>query len=162
MMELLHDAGIWVLISFVLFAVFAYRLGRVPFLAKLDDRIDDIRKEIEAAESLRVEAQELLAQYQRKQRDATEEAARIVETARKHAASIQEKAEEELSQSIARREQQLSERLHRMEQSAVASIRAHAAQLAMQSAHDLLRERMTKKTAGNLVDQSIQNIAAGK
>ena len=44
----------------------------------IDAKIDSIKNEIENAESIRVEAQELLAQYERKQRDADKEAEEIV------------------------------------------------------------------------------------
>ena len=87
MMEFLSDTGSWVLISFLIFAFLAYTKGKAAFLNMLDSRIEAIKNEIETAESLRVEAQELLAQYQRKQRDAAKEA--------EEAAAAEEAATEE-------------------------------------------------------------------
>ena len=72
-MAFFSESTNWVLISFVIFAIGFWKFGLKLLLGKLDGRIEDIRKEIETAESLRVEAQELLAQYQRKQRDAARE-----------------------------------------------------------------------------------------
>ena len=92
---LAHDTNVWVTISFVVFALLAFKLGRKSILAGLDSKIEAIRTEIQTAESLRVEAQELLAQYQRKQRDAEQEAAQIVAQAKAHAKRIQEAAEAE-------------------------------------------------------------------
>ena len=60
-MAFLNEATNWVLISFVIFAIGFWKLGLKQMLGKLDRRIEEIRKEIETAESLRVEAQELLA-----------------------------------------------------------------------------------------------------
>ena len=158
-MELFQDTSIWVLISFLVFAFVLWKTAKDKVVGMLDKRIEEIRKEIETAESLRVEAQELLAQYQRKQRDAIKEAEEIVATARTHAAEIQKQAEKELTEVAKRREQQLQERLKRMEQNAVQEIRAYAAELAVKATTEIIAKQMDKKTNENLIDQSIKNIA---
>ncbi len=158
-MEFLHDAQIWVTISFVVFSVLAFRYGRQAFLNILDGRIEEIRKEIETAESLRVEAQELLAQYQRKQRDSKKEAQAIVDSAKKHAEKIRKDAEDSLKELMNRREQQLQDRLHRMEEKTLQEIRTHAAQLAVQATREIIIEKMDDKTNSRLIDDSIKNVA---
>jgi F-type H+-transporting ATPase subunit b len=158
-MEMLGDASIWVLISFIVFCAMAWKLGKDKITSALDNKIDTIRKEIETAESLRVEAQELLAQYQRKQRDAAKEAEQIIENAKMHAKEIKKKAKEELKETMERREQQLSARIERMEQSAIQEIRSHAADLAVKATKEIISERLDKNTSKELVDQSIQNIS---
>lgn len=158
-MELLNDAATWVLISFCIFAFFAFHLGKGKILGKLDGRIEEIRKEIATAESLRIEAQELLAQYQRKHRDAAKEAEAIVAAARKDADALLKQAESELQETIRRREQHLQERLQRMEEKAIADIRAHAADLAVKATAEIIAEKMDEKANENLVEQSIRQIA---
>jgi len=158
-MELLQDSNTWVLLSFLLFLFIIFRLGKNAFLGMLDKKINDIRKEIETAESLRVEAQELLAQYQRKQRDAASEAEDIVANAKVHAKEIQKQAEKDLKDIAKRREQQLQERLDRMEQNAIQEIRAHAAELAVKATAEIIAKQMDKKTNENLVDASIKNVS---
>ncbi len=157
-MELFQDTGIWVLFSFLVFVGIVWKFGKDKIVGMLDKRIEQIRKEIETAESLRIEAQELLAQYQRKQRDAAKEAAEIVETAKTHAAEILKQAEKELDETAKRREQQLEERLKRMEQNAMLEIRAYAAELAVKATSEIIAKQMDKKTNENLVDQSIKDI----
>lgn len=158
-MELFQDTNIWVLLSFLVFVYIIWRYGKGQVLGILDKRIEEIRKEIETAESLRVEAQELLAQYQRKQRDAVKEAEEIVANARMHAEEIQKQAEKGLKEVAARREQQLEERLKRMEQNAIQEIQAYAAELAVKATSEIIAKQMDKKTNENLVEQSIKNIA---
>ena len=65
-MEFLQDTNVWVLLSFILFMALAYYKGKDIILGGLDAKIETIRQEIVTAENMRVEAQELLAQYQRK------------------------------------------------------------------------------------------------
>ena len=73
-MEFFQDPASWILISFIIFCGIMWRFAKDKFLSMIDSRIETIKKEITTAENLRVEAQELLAQYQRKQRDVAQEA----------------------------------------------------------------------------------------
>ena len=158
-MEFLQDAQIWVLSSFLIFCFIIWKFAKDKVLGLLDKRIEDIRKEIETAESLRVEAQELLAQYQRKQRDAASEARVIIATAEKHAAQILADSETELAEIALRREQQLAARLKRMEQNAIQEIHAYAADLAIKATSEIITRQMDKKTNENLIQNSIKTIA---
>lgn len=158
-MEFLNDTNSWVLISFLIFAFIFMKVGKGVLLGKLDSRIAEIRKEIETAESLRIEAQELLAQYQRKQRDAAKESEAIVAHARDAATQIRREAEADLKDSIARREAQLQERLARMEEKAMNDIRAYAAELAVRATREIIVSEMDESTNGNMVDKSIKAVA---
>ena len=91
------DATSWA--SFWAFAGLIIFLGilvyfKVPsMMAKnLDKRADDIAAELEQAKKLREEAQQLLAEYQRKRNEAEEEAKSIVAAAEKEAAALREDA----------------------------------------------------------------------
>ncbi len=158
-MEFFQDTHSWVLISFLLFAVGAFRFGKAKFLAKLDSRISVIREEIQTAESLRVEAQELLAQYQRKQRDAVKEAEQIVANARVAADAIHKEAEKNLQDMMARKEEQLAQRLKRMEDSTKAEIQAYAAELAVKATTEIITSRLDQAANDRLIDQSIKSLA---
>lgn len=158
-MAFFQEATNWVLISFVIFAIGFWKFGLKLLMGKLDGRIEEIRKEIETAESLRIEAQELLAQYQRKQRDAAKEAEAIVATAQKHAAEIQKVAEAELNELIVRKEAQLKDRLKRMEDVALQDIKSYAAELAVKATAEIIAKQMDEKTNARLVEQSIKTVA---
>lgn len=159
MSELLHDTHVWYALSFLIFVIGAWKLGRKPVLEKLDRRIDEIRKEISTAESLRVEAQELLAQYQRKQREAAKEAQAILDNARKHAEQIGKQAEADLDAAIKRREQQMEDRLRRMEAAAVQEIRAYASELAVKATAEIIAKKMDEQTSDRLIEASIKQVA---
>ncbi|MFN3827481.1 MAG: hypothetical protein ACK4NR_07635 [Micavibrio sp.] len=159
MEHFLGEATNWVLVSFVIFAIGFWKLGLKQMTGKLDRRIDEIRKEIETAESLRIEAQELLAQYQRKQRDAAHEAETIIETARKHAAEIQKQAEADLAEVLSRKEAQLKDRLKRMEDMALMEIKSYAAELSVKATAEIIAKQIDARTSERLVDQSIKAVA---
>ena len=156
MLDLLaHDTGIWVAISFALFAFLAFKLGRSSVLGGLDSRINEVKNEIETAERLRVEAQELLAQYQRKQRDAETEAKEIVSRAQKQAETMAKASEAELDETIARREVQLTERLKRLEENAIAEIQNHAADVAVAATEEIIIQTLNAQSNTDLVNQTI-------
>ncbi len=159
-MEFFQDTNNWVLISFVIFAFIFMKHGKGALLGKLDARIAEIRKEIETAESLRIEAQELLAQYQRKQRDAAKEAEAIVAHARDSATQIRREAQAELKETMDRREAQLQDRLKRMEEKAINDIRAYAAELAVRATREIIVTEMDESTNAGMVDASIKAVAS--
>lgn len=153
-------ALMWFFVSFFIFLAIAVKAGKGAIIKALDGRIEDIRKSIEDAENLRVEAQELLAQYQRKHKDAVKDAEAIVKNAEAQAADIRAKAEAELDEQLARREKQLQDRLKRMENAATEEIRQYAANLALNATAEIIANQLDKKTNEKLIDESIKEIGS--
>ena len=81
---MLQDPTFWVAVGFLILAALAVMFGRKPVLAMLDARVD-AEASLDEAASLREEAQQLLAEYQRKQRDAVEETEGMVARAKEEA-----------------------------------------------------------------------------
>lgn len=154
----LHDPTVWVLFSFLIFAAGVWRFGRKAILSMLDARIDAIRDELRTAENLRIEAQELLAQYQRKFRDAAKEADAIVAEARAHASKIRAKTEGDLAETIRRKETQLATRLKQIEEAEIRKVRIHAARLAIEATERMLREKIDEKANAGIVDASLEDV----
>lgn len=156
--SLIQDPTAWLAVSFVLFMIVLYKKGKGALTSMLDARIEGIREEIETAENLRVEAQELLAQYQRKHRDAVKEAEQIIADAEKRAEEITKAADAELKEITKRREKQLKDRLDRLEQSAIGEIRSYAADLAIKATAEIIADNLDKKTNDKLVDEAIKEL----
>lgn len=159
MMTLLEDSHIWLIFSFLIFCFILVKYGKKALTGVLDSRIDEIKKELEVSENLRVEAQELLAQYQRKQRDAEKEAEQIIAKAEHNVLQIRKKAEEDLAETLKRREQQLKDRLQQMEENAIQDIREHAATLAVEATAQIIMEKLGKKESDKLLDSSMKQAA---
>lgn len=156
---LFGDTHFWVLLSTVGFAVLAYVKGRQPLLAILDGRTARIKHELDEAERLRKDAQDLLADTQRQHRDALQTAQRIIENAKETAERIQSDASQKMDEAQKRREAQLMERISRAESTAIAELRRQAADLASKAADQLLREAMSKNGA-TLINEAINDIPA--
>lgn len=155
-MDILHDSGVWLSFSFVIFMFILVRAGKAGFIGMLDARIEKIKAEIQTAENLRVEAQEMLAQYQRKHRDAMKESEAIIQNAKKRAEEMTRTAEAELEELAKRREQQLKDRLARLEQSAIAEIQKYAADLAIAATKEIINNQLDQASNDSLIEQSIK------
>ncbi|MGB1876269.1 MAG: F0F1 ATP synthase subunit B [Rhodospirillaceae bacterium] len=153
------DPSFWVGLAFVLVVGFLAKPIMRSVSGSLDARADKIRSQIEEARKLREEAQALLAEYQRKQRDALSEAESIVAQAKEEASRMRAQAETDLEQSIERRKAQALDRIAQSEAQAIASVRNTAVDVAVAAAEKLITDQMTGDRQAALVDQSIKDLA---
>src|SRR5262245_65879928 len=104
---MLKTAEFWVAVSFVGFFLILFYYKVPALIAKaLDDRAAAIRKELDEARRLREEAQNLLADYQKKHRNAGQEAEAIVEQARREAEAFGAETRKSLAATGGRRRRQ--------------------------------------------------------
>ncbi|MET4807094.1 F0F1 ATP synthase subunit B [Limibacillus sp. MBR-115] len=150
----------WVAAALVIFIGLAVWKGMRPLLDSLDQRSEKIRNELDEARSLREEAQALLADYKRKQRDALAEAEQIVDHAKQEAQRLAKKAEADLKEQLARREQQALDKIAQAEQHALREVRDQAVDLAIAATAKLVESKLTDKDAGKLVDDSIAGLGS--
>lgn len=156
---LLQDTHFWVLLATLGFAALAYKKGKAPLLSMLDGRTARIKADLEEAEKLRLEAQDLLADCQKKHRDALQTSQKIIDNAKETATRLQKESEKKLEESLKRKEAQLLERISRAETAAIAELRNQAADIAVKASETLLTDALTKRGA-KMVDESIAEIPA--
>ncbi|WP_421792451.1 F0F1 ATP synthase subunit B [Hyphobacterium sp.] len=139
------DPTFWVFIGLVIVIGIAV-IARVPgLLAKaLDERAATIRNELDEARRMREEAQELMASYQRKKREAEAEAEAIVEMARKDAKIQAETARAESSARLERLTSLAEQRIAQAEAQAIADVKSRAADLAAANAAELISKNLKK------------------
>ncbi|HSR80662.1 MAG TPA: F0F1 ATP synthase subunit B [Hyphomicrobiaceae bacterium] len=152
-------AEFWVAIAFGAF-VLILLYYRVPALIakSLDDRAEAIRKELDEARRLREEAQNLLADYQKKHRNVGEEAASILQLARSEAEAFGQETRASLNDMLERRTRQAEDKIARAEAQAVDEVRAAAIELAVAAAEKILREKASGAGGVSLIDQSIREL----
>jgi len=148
----------WVAVAFIVFvALTARTIFRVATVA-LDERAEGIRNQIDEAQRLAEEAQELLASYERKQRDAEREAEAMIDNARREADRLAEHSARELERSLKRREQLAIDRIAQAEKSAIEDVRAQAVEVAMEATRTVLAQHVTGNKADALIDEAIKDI----
>ncbi|WP_372890629.1 F0F1 ATP synthase subunit B [Rhodosalinus sp.] len=148
-----------VLLGFLVFVgILVYFKVPGKITEMLDRRTESIQSELDEARGLREEAQSLLASYERKTREAREQADRIVEHAKEEARLSAEQSKADLQESIARRVKAAEERIAQAEAAAVREVRERAAEVAVAAARDVLTARMTAERSDALVDNAIAQV----
>ncbi len=156
---MLNTDTFWAFVALILFLVVVVAVGGPGMITRaLDSRTQRIRNELDEARKSREEAQALLAEYQRRRRDAEAEAATIVEEARKEARRLTEEANEKLRDLVDRRTKAAENKIAQAEQQATAEIRGRAAELAIAAATNMLTNRVSGSTADRLVNDSIDSV----
>jgi F-type H+-transporting ATPase subunit b len=156
--SLLAKPEFWVAVSFVAFFVVVWKPLRATILGGLDARAERIRKELDDAQRLREEAQTLLADFQRKQRDALQEADAIIARAKAEAERLQRDAAARLEAELGRREAQALQRIALAEQTAAQEVRAAAVDVALAATRRLLEERLDGAAQARLIDDAIREL----
>ena len=124
----------------------------------LDKRADSIKAELDEAKALREEAQALLATYERKQKEVQEQADRIVAAAKEEATNAASAAKDDIAKSITRRLAAAEDQIASAEASAIKDVRDQAIAVAVGAAKDVIARQMDAKSAGALIDSSIDTV----
>ena len=156
--SIIQDPTFWVAVAFVVFVVLVFKPIKGALIGGLDAKIAEIRQEVEEAEKLREEAQSLLANYQRQQRQAIQDAEAIVARAKEEAERHRAEADEAMKDMVRRQEEQAREKIAQAEAAAIQEVRSMSVELAMAAAEKLLADRLAGDEGSRLIDNSIEDI----
>lgn len=158
--EFYENPVFWVGVAFFAFiALIIWQKLPNMIGAALDKRADGIRDQLDEARKLREEAQSLLAEYQRKQRDAEQEAAQIIEHAREDAERVRGEALVALKESMDRRAKAAQDKIAQAEAAAIKEVQSVAVTVATEVARKLIGEQLDETRSTELVDQSISDLS---
>ncbi|MGQ0456417.1 MAG: F0F1 ATP synthase subunit B family protein [Hyphomicrobium sp.] len=154
-----HDPTFWVAIAFLLFLGLLAYYGVPALIGKsLDARADAIRAELDEAKRLREDAQALLADYQKKAREAEAEAQSIIDHAKREAEQLAAESRKALAEAIERRSRLAEDKIARAEAQALSEVRSTAAATALAAAEKLIGARVGGQAGAALIEQSISDL----
>ena len=155
----MFDATFFVALSFILFVVFVIWAGLPSTIIKsLDDRSEQIKKELDEARILHEEAQKLLATEKRKLEQCDAEVEEILKQASEQAALITEKSNNLLKEEIQRKQKQADLKIAQARDEAVREVKAKASELSLIIAKEYLKENIDDNAASDLIDKSISDL----
>lgn len=153
------EAETWVAIGFVVFVALLLSIGVHRTIGKaLDDRSARIKAELDEARKLRNEAAGLLAEYQRKRREAEGEAQEIVSGAKAEAERLAVEAKARIEEFVTRRTKMAETKIAQAEAQAAADVRAAAAEAAVAAAEKILRQETKGELASRLIASGIADV----
>jgi len=156
-------ATAWVSLAMVV-VILLLLWKKVPSIigASLDKKIASIRANLDEAAVLRADAEKLKAEYEAKAREAAQEAEAMLAHAREEAESIVTRARADAAALIERRGKMAEDKIAAAERSAVAEVRAKAANAAAAAAAKLIAERNDATSDKALVDQAISALGTAR
>jgi len=156
---MLEDPTFWTLVGLILFFVLIIYM-KVPgkLTGALDNRAETIRTELDQARKLREEAQALLAEYQRKAREAETEVEEIIDQAKREADAFGVEARKRVEDYVASRTKMAEGKIAQAEAQAIREVRSLSADVAIAAAQRILTARTRGATADNLIKQSIEDV----
>lgn len=158
-MDLTSLATLWATVGLVLFLALLVYLKVPGMLASsLDERAARISNELEEAKRLRAEAQALLAEYQKKRKEAEAEAANIVAAAEREAQALTAEAKQKTEEFVARRTALSEQKIKQAETDAIASVRATAVDLAVAAAESVIAAKSDAATQSALFAKAIGEV----
>jgi F-type H+-transporting ATPase subunit b len=156
---MLYSAEFWVLVAFVIFVgVLIYFRVHTLAVGALDERTARIRAELDEARRLKQEAQELLEEYRRKEREAEREAAAIVAGAKAEAERLAVEAKGRMEEFLARRTKMAETKIAQAEAQALADVRSAAAEAAVAAAEKILTQAVKGEVAADLIRKGIADL----
>jgi len=159
MLEALQEGENWVALAFVLFlGLLVYVGAHRRITDALDQRQARIKAELDEARRLREEAQALLAEFERKGREAEGEAAAIIASATAEAERLAVEAKARMEDFVARRTKMAETKIAQAEAQALADVRSAAADAAVIAAEKILTSAAKGKVAEDLLAQGIEDV----
>lgn len=155
-----HSPEFWVAVGFLILIALIVKPATRAIISGLDARIERIRSSIDDAAKLREEAQHLLADYQRKQRDAAKEIDELIAGAEAEAKTLATETAAKTEAALRRREELAKEKIAQAEAEALQQVRDTAIDLAIAATQRLLAERLDEAATARLTEDAIAELPA--
>lgn len=157
---IISDPTFWIAVAFAIFAGFLL-WKRIPaMIAKnLDARAEKIKSQLNEARTLKEEAQELLAKFQRKHRDAEKDAKAMMALVRQEAGLFAKEAEKNLEASFQRQIKATEEKITQAEATAVKEVKVAATEAAVKAAGAILDTQLKAGKHKGLIDEAIKDLS---
>ena len=153
------DATFWALVALVIFiGLLIYLNVHSKIGSSLDERADKIKQDLDEARRLREEAQEMLAEYQRKRKEAEKDAEDIVASAKREAQAIEKEAREKTEEFVKRRNALAEQKIEHAQSEAVAEVRSAAVDIAINAASKVIDDKASGEVADKLIKDSIAQV----
>lgn len=152
-------ATLWALIGLLIFfAIVIYVKAPAMLANSLDERAKRISDELDDARRLRDEAKALLAEYQKKRKEAETEADDILTAAKREAELFIADAKAKAEDYVERRTASAEQKITQAERDAVNEVRSLAADIAVEAARTTIAAKVDAKKAANLFESSLQEL----
>ena len=151
------DPQIWVAISFILFFLFFGKLIWKKFSLFLDNKILDIKNEIDEAKKLHSDAKELLATETKKMQDLDLIIKEIIDNSKNKSYEILRENTKKIEEQIALLEKEATEKIKVIENQAMIEIKLDIISKATLIAENVLKSKLSENDQHTIMQASIES-----
>ena len=155
------DATFWVAISFfIFFAGLIYLKVPQKINGSLINQINEIKKELDEAEKLKVEAKNLLSDYESKIDKSKKEVQEIINLAKKNSEKIILERTKKFHQLIEDKKKNTEQKITQMKENALKDIKNISVKISMKAVEYLLKNSIDKNKLEKLYANSLEQAKA--
>ena len=151
-------AEFWVGVAFVIVVFALFRPIKKALKSLLTRRIIRIKKELQEAENIKLEAQKLYSDYERKYLNIEKEDSDIIKEQKNVIEETKEKKIRELNFMLQRKENEVNRRIEQEFEQAGKEIRRKISEKTIEILKRIISSKLTKSEYNNLIDNSIKQI----
>lgn len=153
-----QGAEFWVGVVFVLVVGFLFPLAKKAISTAIRQRITRIQKQLQDAENLKLDAQKLYAEYERKFVNTDNEVAEIIANQKEIIEQTKQKKIQELNQLLRQKQNEAESKIEQEFSVAYAEVNTLIYRKTLNILHQVIQFRLTSEDYQKLIDNSIDNI----
>ena len=151
------DATFWVAISFFIFlGVLIYLKVPQKINSSLTNQINEIKKELDEAEKLKVEAKNLLSDYEDKIDKSIKETKKIINLAKKDSEKIILEKTKKFHEIMENRKKNVEQKITLMKKNALKEIKNISIKISMEAVESLINNSIDKKKLEKFYSKSLE------
>ena len=151
------DATFWVAVSFfIFFGGLIYLKLPQKINSSLVNQINEMKKELDEAEKLKVEAKNLLSSYESKLDKSKKETQEIIQIAKKDSEKNMLEKTEKFHQMIEERKKSADQKITQMKENALKDIKNISVKISIEAVKHLITNSIDKKKLESLNSKSLQ------
>ena len=155
------DATFWVAVSFfIFFGVLIYLKVPQKISNSLTDQINEMKKELDEAEKLKIEAKNLLSNYENKIDKSKKETREIINLAKKDSEKTILEITKKFHQIIENKKKNAEQKIVQMKENALKNIKNISVKISMEAVEHLIKNSIDKSKLEKLYIKSLEQAKA--
>ena len=157
---MLSDPQFWVAIAFIIFIIAIFNPVKKILTSSLDEKINEIKDNIEEAENLKNKTQLILSDIKKRQNEVEEEIKKIHINAEERIKILEKQVEEKIKGQSDKRELIAKSKIDQLVRDINLQIQQNISQTAISVTLDLLEKKLNKEEKQNIINKSITELNA--
>ena len=154
----LNDATLWVGISFILFVLLVLRPLTSIFSKNIDLRISTLKKEIDEAKRLKIEAENMLNEHKEKEKKNTQYIEELKSQTKKETKDFEEKIKKEIELAIIRKEENYELIVKQMESNLKEKLQNEIMTKTLKFTQSRIEKNISEKHNDDFIDESLKKL----